>query len=250
LKKCLTRRELQATLESLPETLDETYERILCSIDKERSESALKILQWLAYSARPLQIEEAADVIAVNVKSRPRIDPESRLLEPRDILTICSSLVTTNTDITGSTCGKEVGEQIRLAHLSVRDYLISKRILDGKASQYSIQEIRAHESIAQVSLAYLLGLGEPGSLCVKTAQHFPLTGYAAEYWPQHTRALGKETEQIVELSMELFSSRDAFANWIRLYDSDKASTIPVAARRLNSVAAPLYYASQGGLQDR
>ncbi|KAJ8108074.1 hypothetical protein ONZ43_g6538 [Nemania bipapillata] len=73
LKKCLSRRELQNALASLPKTLDETYDQILCSIDEERCEIVLKILQWLAYSARPLQIEEVADVIAVNTKSKPRL---------------------------------------------------------------------------------------------------------------------------------------------------------------------------------
>ena len=40
------------------DTLDDTYARILCNIPEKRSIHALKILQWLAYSARPLQIEE------------------------------------------------------------------------------------------------------------------------------------------------------------------------------------------------
>ncbi|KAI0453832.1 hypothetical protein F5B21DRAFT_525469 [Xylaria acuta] len=131
LKKCLSRRELRNALASLPKMLDEIYDHILCSIDEERCEIVLKILQWLAQSARPLQIEEVADVIAVNTKSKPRFDPESRFPEPRDILTICSSLVSSSSNATGSSYNEKVGEQIRLAHLSVRDYLISERILAG-----------------------------------------------------------------------------------------------------------------------
>lgn len=44
-------------LASLPKTLDDTYAQILCSIDEASSDNVLKILQWLAYSARPLHIE-------------------------------------------------------------------------------------------------------------------------------------------------------------------------------------------------
>lgn len=234
---------------SLPKTLDETYDHILCSIDEERCEIVLKILQWLAYSARPLQIEEVADVIAVNVKSKPRFDPESRFREPRDILTICSSLVTSSTDSAESSYNKKVGEQIKLAHLSVRDYLISERILAGKAARYSVQEVRAHESISQICLAYLLQFDGPDSLLGESAQNFSLAKYAAEYWPQHVRASGKETDEIVLLSAELFSNQNAFNNWIRLFDPDKASASPVTGNSLESVAAPLYYASQAGLKE-
>jgi hypothetical protein len=166
----------------------------------------LKILQWLAYSARPLRIEEVADVIAVNVKSKPRADPDSILPEPRDILTICSSLVTTYEDAAWHSIGKSVGEQIRLAHLSVRDYLTSKQILDGKAAHYSIQETHAHEAIAEICLAYLLQFDKPDSLSRVAANDYPLAQYAAEYWAHHVRASGAEKSQIVLLIMELYSN--------------------------------------------
>ncbi|KAI0112386.1 hypothetical protein GGR51DRAFT_546978 [Nemania sp. FL0031] len=249
LKKCLSRRELQNALASLPKTLDETYDKILCSIEEERCEIVLRILQWLAYSARPLQIEEVADVIAVDTKSKPRFDPESRFPEPRDILTICSSLVSASSNATGGSYNEKVGEQIRLAHLSVRDYLVSERILTGKAARYSLQESRAHESISQICLAYLLQFDKPGSLPRENGGSFPLARYAAEYWPQHVRASGKETDGIVLLSMELFSNQDVFANWIRLFDPDKASPVPVTGNGLEGVASPLYYASLAGLNE-
>ena len=51
-------------------------------------------LQWMAYAARPVQIKEVADVIAVALERDPQFDPERRLPEPRDLLIICSSLVT------------------------------------------------------------------------------------------------------------------------------------------------------------
>jgi hypothetical protein len=85
---------LRKTLASLPKTLDNTYARILCNIDEEHTVNTLKILQWLAYSARPLQLGEIAEVIAVDTESNPRFDTKRRFPEPRDILTICTSLVT------------------------------------------------------------------------------------------------------------------------------------------------------------
>lgn len=143
LAKCgITHAGIRGVLESPPKTLDETYEKILCAIDDEHSEKVVKLLHWLAYSPRPLHIEELAEVVAVNVGSKPRIDSEARFLEPRDILTICSSLVTTETDITGIPYGQKVGGQIRLAHLSVRDYLTSERIRAREGAQYCVQDPR------------------------------------------------------------------------------------------------------------
>jgi ankyrin repeat protein len=233
-------------LASLPETLYDTYANILCDIDQDNTKDALKILQWLAYSARPLRIEEVADVIAVNIKNRPRIDPDSILPEPRDILTICSSLITTNEDGNWKSFEKSVGEQIKLAHLSVRDYLTSKEILAGKAAQYSIQETHAQEVIAEICLAYLLQFDKADSLAGLTANQYPLALYAAEYWAHHVRASRNETDQIVLLIMELFSNQNTFSNWLQLFDPDKES-VEAGDWVLPDVAEPLYYASQAGL---
>jgi hypothetical protein len=41
-------------LETLPKSLNETYDRILMSIDELYVEDARRILQWLVFSARPV----------------------------------------------------------------------------------------------------------------------------------------------------------------------------------------------------
>jgi hypothetical protein len=89
LRKCLNLPMLQKVLLSLPKTLDDTHARRLCNIDEDYSQYALKILQWLTYSARPLQIEEVAEVIPIDIEGFPQFDPERRLPEPQDILSIC-----------------------------------------------------------------------------------------------------------------------------------------------------------------
>lgn len=76
---------LQKTLASLPKTLDDTYDRILHKIDEEYAQYAFQILQWLAYSSRPLRIEEIVEVTAVDTKNGPRYSEERRLSDPSDI---------------------------------------------------------------------------------------------------------------------------------------------------------------------
>jgi hypothetical protein len=41
-------------LNTPPKTLNETYDRIITGIDEGYVEEASKILQWLAFSARPV----------------------------------------------------------------------------------------------------------------------------------------------------------------------------------------------------
>src|SRR5271170_3319178 len=131
LTKCLNLRKLREAMADLPNTLDGTYDRILCAIDKEYSQDALKILQWLVYSRRPLRIEEVVDIIAVDINDDPKFDLDRRLPDPRDILTICSSLITTAVETINNSSRNITEEYVRLAHFSVKEYLVSKQIQDG-----------------------------------------------------------------------------------------------------------------------
>ena len=89
------------------------------NIDEEFYEYALRVLQWLAFSACPVKLGEVAESIAVDLAGHPKFVLERRLREPRNILQICSSLVTV------SPRGEfDVLETLRLAHFSVKEYLI------------------------------------------------------------------------------------------------------------------------------
>ena len=108
----------------------------------------------MAYSGRPLWIEEVAEVVAIDM-DHARVNIENQLPEPRDVLAICSSLVTTATVTFKSDKESYKIEELRLAHFSVKEYLISNRVQTGLAFQYDIQEC-AEDRIAQTCLVYLL----------------------------------------------------------------------------------------------
>jgi hypothetical protein len=57
---------VRRTLHELPESLDETYERILKEIKKPNRDHARRLLQCLVVAVRPLRIEELAEVLAVD----------------------------------------------------------------------------------------------------------------------------------------------------------------------------------------
>ncbi len=53
-------------LKELPETLDETYERILRDINKANWDHAHRLLQCLTVAVRPLRVAELAEVLAID----------------------------------------------------------------------------------------------------------------------------------------------------------------------------------------
>jgi hypothetical protein len=89
LRACLSPAALRRALKSLPETLDKTYDRILTSIPKDYHRQAHTVLQWLVFSARPLQLIEVAEAVAVNPGSIS-LGEEDRLF---DHMIFCQSVL-------------------------------------------------------------------------------------------------------------------------------------------------------------
>jgi ankyrin repeat protein len=236
---------LRKSLATLPQTLDQTYDRILTAISEEDCEYAIRILQWLTFSARPLSVEEIAEIVAIDATRDPAFDPNEVLEDPLEALNICSSLVTISTN-------KEDGETrsdsriIALAHYSVKEYLVSDRIKQGSAKQYSMQEVECHSAITKSSLKYLTQIQQP--LSKEILKESALAIYSAEFWSSHLQKTGDDIEQLSRLAMSLMAIEEpAYRTWIGLYNPDRPSEQPSLERRLNDLAMPLYYAAGLGL---
>src|SRR3984885_4857976 len=94
LQDCHNEDQLEGQLQCLPHDLDEVYDRIISGL--KHREDALTILQWLSFSARPLELAEVAQVTGVvpDTDQGLRLKPSCVLVDPCSILMICSSLVT------------------------------------------------------------------------------------------------------------------------------------------------------------
>ena len=227
----------------------------------------LKLLQWLTFSARPLRLKELVETFAIDTNKTPRFDPERRLPEPRDILQLCSSLITLSDSGDGDSDGESDNKltvdsvysqsdsvarssltYVRLAHFSVKEYLVSDRAQRRAAPHYSIQESESHDVLARDCIAYLLQFDEPGSLSWETTEKLPLLKYAAEFWVEHAKNAEKgPTQASTLLVMELFmTEREGFLNWIRIHDIDKDGEQNLSLN-LDNLASPLYYAALAGL---
>jgi hypothetical protein len=79
----------------LPKDLNESYDRIISRIDLRRHDDARNVFQWLAFSIRPLELAELAEVVAVDFCSRdvPWFDCHRRYYDARDVLRVCCGFV-------------------------------------------------------------------------------------------------------------------------------------------------------------
>jgi hypothetical protein len=153
LRRCRTPAALEKALTCLPKTLYETYDRILLEINEDYRQDALNLLQWLSFSVRTLSLSEAVDILATDPDTENGLlfDQNRRLWNPRDVLMICGSLVTITVsdvrqdgddsiteDSIDNQAQSTAPEEVRLAHFSVQEYLVSEhlRIGDSKLSYY------------------------------------------------------------------------------------------------------------------
>ncbi|KAH0006078.1 Pfs, NACHT and ankyrin domain protein, partial [Aureobasidium melanogenum] len=150
LKNCLDYPRLKRALQNLPRTLDDTYTQILENMPGEYVEQTTVILNLLVRSEKPIQIAPLVDAIAVNLDKDPGFDPKDRMPVPQEVLKLCSSLVEVvrvrNDDY----------DIVRLAHFSVKEYLMSKNI--SKAFESLINETAARTHLARLCLTYLIAM--------------------------------------------------------------------------------------------
>jgi hypothetical protein len=112
----------------LPESLDETYERILKEIKKPNKRIAQRVLRCLIVAIRPLRVKELAEVLAVDfddAEGIPRSKPDWRW-EDRELalLSACSSLIS----IVEVYVDYSWTRVVQFSHFSVKEFLTSPRL--------------------------------------------------------------------------------------------------------------------------
>jgi len=262
LQGCLKPRQIRNALKFLPKTLDETYARILASIPEEHSEDARRILQCLITAFYPLDVKEVAEIVAINPSEDPIIDFDNKLCDPQDVLTICSSLVSvipsTRIKLKENFAGAETFsfQELRLAHYSVKEYLISNRVESALAPMYSIDERLAHDAMAGFCIRYLLQFdqddlrrGLPGSQyeLLESALFAP---YATRCWGRHFRAAAPDMSSLIHKhALALLEEPKIVRNALKLQKPwwDRRGYFKTSGFLAMGFVNPLYYASMQGL---
>ena len=236
LRHCLAP-SVRRTLDDLPDTLDETYSRVLREIAKENRYHAYRLLQCLTVAIRPLHVEELAEVLAVdfNAGGVPTLDVDLRWEDQeRAIMVACSSLVAIVKD--------RRSRIVQLSHSSVKEFLTSARLAaleDG--SYYHIDPKTAHTVMAQACLAVLLRLDyniDEGSM-----KSFPLAHYATTHFDSHAE-FGNVISQMEDgIDYLLDGEKPHLSAWLWARDPWWKRTL--TPRPLKAV--PLYSVAEYGL---
>ncbi|KAJ1329892.1 ankyrin repeat domain-containing protein 50 [Microdochium nivale] len=211
LKECLDPLSVKRELDNLPRTLSATYARILQSIPPQHINHAKRLLQFITYSERPLSIEEAVDVVAVDLARKPRFDPSYRMPEPKEVARYCSSLVVI-VERQDSRTKKKIIE-IQLAHFSVQEYLTSNELETSMA--VDLDNIPARAAIVKVCLSYLIDLS-----CSEKKASYPFAEFSALCWSDHAVLVEASYKAVIPEVEEYFSSRVAFEFGNELYQPD------------------------------
>lgn len=242
LQACPNLTTLRKALRSLPKTLGETYSRILCNIPDEYSDYAVTILRWLAYAKLPMHLVELGELIAVNLSGDPWFDPDIRFPDPRDLLDIFPGLL----QIEGNKLENMV---IRLAHFSVKEYLISERIKTQKPHRFWLPEIESHDFIAAACLAYLLHVEHEDHLFLtglsyKLRQNYPLAIYACWRWTEHTQIAGSLSDTLKDLILEFLRRSGLRKGWLQIFHIGK---LPHSSVKELEYVSPLFTAASIGI---
>ncbi|KAF8340233.1 ankyrin repeat-containing domain protein [Amanita rubescens] len=201
LKPCSkSQKMLRQKLNSLPTTLNSTYDQILTRIAEADAMNAMKLLLWLTFSERPIHMEDLALILEYDVESQ-QYDVDAKLDYPDDVLKICSSLVAMMED-----------ETVQFAHASIKEYFQSDKRKIG--SSVIVNPHFGHYFIGQCSLAYILQRKEV--IHASTRFDKSLIRYAAYFWPKHILAC-KQESAVMNQIINLFESQ-SLTYWVKAYN--------------------------------
>lgn len=115
---------------------------MLLNINPKFQSRVIDSLNWLAFSLSPIRVEWLSEIFTFRADNTHPPDGTEKLFHASDIIKYFSSLVVVADDL------------VRLAHFSIKEYLISTQITGGPAAAFGLTEIDAHLHIAHWCLAY------------------------------------------------------------------------------------------------
>ncbi|KAH8831046.1 ankyrin repeat-containing domain protein [Flagelloscypha sp. PMI_526] len=149
LQRVKNSRQLRESLSSLPNSLGETYSRVVERIPAEDRELAHRLFAILSFASGRISIAEISAMLAVELSSDdgsndpPQFQEANLFHDPLDVVDLGTCLV--------SRVASSNGPVLQLAHASVKEYLLA-----SSSSWSPLNEDLAHHVIASAALALLL----------------------------------------------------------------------------------------------
>ena len=264
-------------MNNLPKTLDETYERILLSIDEDYRDIVLEALRWLCFSIDVLTVAELAEaaVFSAFVEHPPEsaplkvsFDKDNFFADPLDILELLSGLVvylpdsedtdSEDTDTITVLQDNDGAEQtsesppklcttnskILLSHFSIKEYLVSGR-LGSQVEYFAMDEVCSHPILATNCLYFVYFSQESLEYSKTHDERFsnskkPFFEYASRNWVEHARKADYESRLVDLIVFILAAPHQIRAGFLEFLPSadDEGETKDIS---------PLYLAAYGAL---
>ena len=199
-------------LNTLPPTLNATYERILQRINKSNKEVQRLVqrsLRWLVCSKEPLSSEALCE--AISIETGDTTLDRTAISEESEILRWCSSLVRRSAS----------GKSLELGHFTVKEFLTTGTDpLDSEYGVYHFSPEIDDAKLAETCLTYLSfedfgsGSRESHRFSYKRWESFGFRQYAVRHWAGHARknltrpVIMSLTQQLLHPSKPL-----AFVSW-------------------------------------
>ena len=242
LRHCLPQ-NVTHMLSQLPETLDETYARVLKEIGKTNEFYARRLLQCLTVTQRPLDVNELAEILALDFGDEDGIPElkENWLWKDMEeaVLSTCSSLI--------SVSGDNYIATVQFSHFSVKEFLTSDRLATSSAdlSYFHILPEPAHTVLTKACLGVLL---QPGYGNTHPGSSSHLVMYAARHWVDHAQFENVWTRVEHGIRLLFDPAKPHLQAW--LINSELQHSRFFAGYNLDKPRGSLlYYASLCGLRD-
>ena len=186
---------------------------MLESIKPEKKKQVAKTLEWLCFSLRPLLLDEVAEAFILDPDTEVPFDEENRLMTAGAVLGLLRGLITEiprqikkNNYDHHARWETDVIE-IRLAHFSIKEYLVSDRMPSNISTTFTIKETDAHIHITESCLAYHLHLSKTTLATKELVRQYQLWGYVVKYWSEHLDLIPSDkcTPSTTERASQIFT---------------------------------------------
>lgn len=244
-----TVRDIRTALQHIPHELGQTYENILVRVSTADAAIVRKILLWLCFTMLPITLEELHSAIAIE-HGLDELDEDSCLSSAQEIIAVCGCLITVSTNGPG---------HVRLAHMSVKDYLLSEGIRNGPASPFALGQLSGNCELALDCFTYLSysSFRSGPSLSEEDfalrLKNYPFLRHAATAWTYYLRATevpGESSIQLDDKILGFFSPETSgvFMSWVQVLNAGSSSG-GSSWTSYPKHATTLYYAASFGLLD-
>ncbi|KFZ14934.1 hypothetical protein V501_02978 [Pseudogymnoascus sp. VKM F-4519 (FW-2642)] len=186
--------DIPKLLANLPQGLDETYIRMLKSIDSRYYPIVYRILLWIAMSKEPLSPKMLAEAAIIDPRAESPFDPRKRmkgLEKPKGLLKLLPGLLREE-------------EQVRREEVS----------------RYALHKDEANHFMAESCICYHLYASQVKDVTKDNYRKlFPIWKYSSSYWAEHMEDLDEELWTLPlkeKVLLALKPNTDSFLSMIRM----------------------------------